>query len=135
MDEIAVDRNGWINVFPLVEDEDLPPTPSALSSLISARGPSIPLATWHPGEQKRRRVEPPSIGIQHASGPKAVARLADLGHPVPEGWRLLADSPKRGLVLAVPPDAAHEDVLRWLIGAAAALTFVPLTGRWQALVY
>ena len=135
MDEIAASRDGWINIFPVVEDEDRPPTPSALSSLISARGPSIPLATWTPGEQKRRRVEPPSVGIQHAGGPRAVARLVEMGHRVPDGWGLLADSPKRGLVLAVPPDEPNEKVLGWLIGAAAALTDIPLTGKWQALVY
>ena len=54
-----------------------------------ARGPTVPLATWTPGE----------IGIQHAAGQQVVRTLAERGVPVPEEWYVVSDHPKRGLVL------------------------------------
>jgi hypothetical protein len=75
------------------------------------------------------------LGILHQSGPKAARALAESGVAVPEGWVVLSDHPRRGLVVAVHPDSAPLDVLDWLLRAGAALTRVPLTGAWQAAVY
>ncbi len=81
--ELATSRRGWVNFEPEVDpDHDRPPR-SPLAALVTARGPEAPLATWKPGEERRQRVEPTSIGIQHASGPKAVRRLADGGIALP----------------------------------------------------
>lgn len=126
---------GWINLLPAIDDEvDLPPSRS-LFSFLSARGPSIPLATWSAGAPGKRWPGRASIGIQHAAGPKALARLADVGIVRSAGWIKVQDHPRRGLVITVPPDAAHEDVLHWLLSAAHALSTVPLTGDWLARVY
>jgi hypothetical protein len=54
---------------------------------------------------------------------------------VPEGWVVLQDNPRRGLVVAVPPAEDAADVLAWLLDAATALSLVLLTGEWRALVY
>ncbi len=135
MAEMALAHRGWINFQPAVLVDDAPPPPSPLAGLVSGRGPEVPLATWTPGELRRGRSEPPTIGLQHGSGPGARARLADHGRGVPEGWVVLQDHSKRGLVVAVPPAVPHAEVLAWLLGAAGVLATVPLTGRWRAAVY
>jgi hypothetical protein len=48
---------------------------------------------------------------------------------------VLADHPKRGLVIAVHPESPHVEVLDWLLRAATLLTRVPLTGAWQASIH
>jgi hypothetical protein len=135
--------DGWINFQPAVDVDDLPPPRTGLGGLLSGRGPDVPLATWTPGASRRRRgadaepvlVEPPSVGLQHGSGPAAVVRLQAADHPVPDGWVVMQDHAKRGLVVAVPPAVPHEDVLAWLLRAAAILSTVPLDRDWRAAVY
>lgn len=135
MAEIAESHVGWINFEPAVYVEDAPPPRSPLYGLISSRGPDVPVATWTPGEVGRRRVDPPQVGILHPSGPNAKRRLAEAGYPVPEGWVVTQDYGKKGLVVAVPPSVSHEDVLAWLLRATAALSVIPLTGTWRAVIY
>ena len=75
------------------------------------------------------------VGILHAAGARAGGTLAELGHAVPDGWVVLQDFSKKGLVAAVPPSVDHADVVTWLLRAARLLSRVPLTGRWRAVVY
>jgi hypothetical protein len=82
----------------------------------------------------RKDVERDSLGIQHSTGPKVVARLASLDLPLPQGWRWQQDHPRRGLVVRVPADVAHAVQLDWLLRAGAALSIVPLTGEWEARI-
>ncbi|CAN5198418.1 hypothetical protein BH18ACT4_BH18ACT4_09250 [soil metagenome] len=136
MDQLWASRSGWINFRPAVNADDAAPSGSALfGRLFSASGPDVPVATWTPGERRRRGEEPPSVGIQHASVPSAKDRLAEMGRAVPDGWVVLQDHPKRGLVVSVPGDEDRGRVLDWLLGAAAALSVVTLVGGWQAAVY
>ena len=138
MAELDAHHRGWINFQPAVDVEDVPPPRGALGGLLSGRGPEVPLATWTPEGPRRgraQRPEPPTIGVQHAAGPRATATLAALGHPVPNGWVVLDDHAKRGLVVAVPPAVPHAEVVTWLLRGAALLTTIPLTGRWRAAIY
>jgi hypothetical protein len=135
MAELDAQRSGWINVEPAFEEGDEPPPRPSMFGAFSGRGPDVPLATWTPAEQRGRRTEPASVGIQHASGPRAVARLAERGVPVPPGWRLLTDHPRRGLVVAIGDQATHDEVLAWLLAAAEALSNVRLTGRWLVTIH
>jgi len=144
MELMAAGHEGWINFEPAVLIDDVPPPRSGLGALLSGRGPDVPLATWAPGESRKGRsrrsghpghTEPPTVGVQHGSGPGARARLAEGGRAVPDGWVVLQDHSKKGLVVAVPPAAPHADVVDWLLGASALLSQVPLTGRWRAAVY
>jgi len=96
----------------------------------------VPLCTWTPGEVRRRGVEPASVGVQHAAGPKVVRRLAELGAPpVPDGWLVVQDHPKRGLVVRPAVVAGPEAVLSWLLGVGEALCLPPVSGWWTAAVY
>ena len=136
MESIAESGRGWVNFEPAVRVEDVPPPGGGIFALFSGRGPAVPLATWTPPSTPRRgRVEPAMIGLQHPAGAKAKPLLERLGHPVPAGWPVTQDYVKKGMVVAVPPSAAHEDVLRWLLRAATLLADVPLTGQWRAAVY
>jgi hypothetical protein len=114
----------FVNLQPGVDEEEVPPT-SVLGSWVTARGPAVPLATWTPDE----------VGLQHGTGPKALERLAELGHPKPDTWRRVADHPKRGLVLQPPPGEDPAAVLRWLARAAELLCMIDITRPWNATVH
>jgi hypothetical protein len=131
---MLADGSGWLVLDAGVSEEDLPPA-SIFGGLFGASGPEAPELSWVPGARGGRRVEPLSVGIRHAAGPKAKRRLADSGHPVPEGWFVVQDNPRRGLVAQVPDTEAHADVLDWLLRAAGVLAIVPLTGEWRARIF
>jgi len=80
-------------------------------------------------------VKATTVGLQHASGPRVAVRLRDLGAPLPDGWRITQDHPRRGLVAQVPADADDRAVIDWLLRAAVLVCTVPVTGRWSAAVH
>lgn len=127
---------GWVNFEPAVHVEDVPAEGSGAFSLFSGRGPVVPLGTWTPGSVTRRgRTEPAMLGLQHPSGSKAKPVLTELGHAVPDGWVVVQDHVRKGLVVAVPPDVGLDVALEWLLRAARLLSTIPLTGGWRAAVY
>jgi hypothetical protein len=128
------ERDGWINLQPAIErDETGDPGASGLLRVFSASGPRVPLGSWVPPPRRRNGTsEPVSLGLQHAGGPKAVLGLRDRGHPPIEGWRVLADHPRRGFVLAVPDDEDPDVALVWLLRAAAMLAPMELPAAWHA---
>jgi len=117
-----VDGAVFINISPGVDASEVPPR-TALAHLVGNRGPTVPLATWTPGE----------IGIQHMAGQKVTRFLAERGCPVPEAWYVASQHPKRGLVLKTyqsPP----EETLRWLVKASRRLCPLEVVLPWQAVV-
>ena len=141
MAELSAGGRGWINFEPEVPDDTEVPGPG-LFAFMSARGPSVPLATWVPAHANRRgRILPATLGLQHPSGTRAAARLAEKGLERPASWRVTQDHPKRGLVVQVPaPDGgaaggAEAAELEWLLRATELLSMVPPTGWWAAAVY
>jgi len=136
MDAMSEAGEGWVNFEPAVHVEDVPAQGSGTFSFLSGRGPVVPLATWTPGTVTRRgRREPAMLGIQHPAGSKARPLLAELGHPVPEGWVVVQDHVRKGLVVAVPPEVGASEALDWVLRAARTLSTIPLTGEWRAAVY
>jgi hypothetical protein len=131
MIDLAADRSGWLVIDPEVEAGDLAEAPQT-GGIFSGRGPAVPELSWVPGRPGRRGTPPISVGVRHATGPKLVDRLAGYGHPVPDDWDVIDDSPKRGLVARLPDAVDHGEVLAWLLRAGEAVTAVPLTGRWRA---
>jgi hypothetical protein len=134
MDRLGAAHDGWINLLPLIREEDQPPPATGFGTLFSGSVHQVPVCTWAAGTVGRRGIEPDSVGIQHATGTKVVARLVTLGHPVPEGWRWVQDHPRRGLVLRVPVGTAHAEQLTRLLEAGTVLSLVPVTGEWEARV-
>lgn len=134
MTRMTAERRGWANFQPEVPDDvDVPQ--SGLFGVFAARGPAVPLCTWVVESERRGQRRPPSLGIQHSTGTRAAARLSDNGRPVPAGWRVSQDHPRRGLVVDVLAAAEPAAILDWLLVAGAALCPLPLTGWWQAVLY
>jgi hypothetical protein len=127
---------GWVNFEPAVEAEDIAAAGSGTFALFSGRGPVVPLATWTPAKTQRRgRREPAMIGLQHPAGSRAKPLLAELRHPVPDGWIVVQDHVRKGLVVTLPDGVTAAEALDWVIRAARLLSTVPLTGQWRAAVY
>jgi hypothetical protein len=136
MEAVARTGAGWVNFEPAVEVEDVAAAGSGTFALFSGRGPVVPLATWTPARVPRRgRPEPAMIGLQHPAGLKAKPLLAERGHPVPDGWIVVQDHVRKGLVVSLPEGVAAEEALGWVVRAARLLSTVPLTGQWRAAVY
>ena len=146
--QIARARDGWVNIRPRpLEDVDeeqiaeFAPTPPEAPVGLFARWRVVVIeGTWVPGKLGRGGAEDASVGLQHPAGRFAARQLREAGHPVPDGWRIVSDHARRGLVLAVPdgPQGAEthvEEILRWLPGAGAALAPWQVTGRWRAEIH
>ena len=95
-----LDGAAFVNLHPGVDAHEVPPR-SSLAHLFGNRGPTVPLATWTPGE----------IGLQHMAGQRAVRYLAERGVAVPDDWYVVSDHPKRGLVLRGRKHNAHGGFL------------------------
>jgi hypothetical protein len=54
---------------------------------------------------------------------------------VPAGWRIMANHPRRGLVVHVPAEVGDAEVLRWLVDLGEELSAVPTDGKWHAVVF
>lgn len=121
VDSVAsrLDVHSWVNLQPEIEADDAPPEGGGFFGIFSARGPLIPLCTWHPGER--------SAGVQHGTGPKVAPRI-----DVPAGWRVVQDHPRRGLVVRVPAGVSDTEVLRWLVDAGTRLCPVRMGDQWVA---
>ena len=76
-----------------------------------------------------------TVGIMHPTGGKAVARLAEAGVTLPEGWLVRQDHARRGLLVRTPVAVSEADVIAWCVRAGAALCRAEMTGRWRAVVY
>ena len=135
MATVQQDGTGWINLEPVIDEEHQPPPPGPFSFLGGSTH-QVPVVTWMPGRrQGDGTAKSTTVGLQHASGPRVAWRLRDLGLPVPEGWKVTQDHPRRGLVAEVPADADNRAVIGWLLRAATTVCQVEMTGRWTAAVH
>lgn len=130
--ELTAAGSGWVNLRPEVDQGHAPPPRSWLALIFSARGEPVPLATWTPPTGPGARG---TLGIEHGAGPQALARLGEHDLGLRPGWLKVSDHPRRGLVVTAPGDSAPDDLLRWLLAAAHALSTVPLSGAWRASIY
>ena len=135
MAEVEATGTGWINVVPVIEEEHEPPPPGPFAFLGGSTH-QVPTVTWVPGKHlPDGTTKPTTVGLQHAAGPHLAWKLRDLGLPLPDGWRITQDHPRRGLVALVPSGADNREVMDWLLRLAAAVCTVPATGRWEASVH
>lgn len=137
-DELAALRDagdGWMNLLPGVyDDADVNP-PTGLFAFFGTRQAPVTMATVMPARRDKRDVEGMTVGLMHPTGAKSIARLAEAGVAVPDGWVVRQDHARRGLVLRASPGAAPEDIVAWCVQAGTALCRVDMTGQWQAVVY
>jgi len=128
--------DGWVNLLPGIDEEtvDMEP-PSGLFAFFGNRAPPVSMATVLPARPDRRDREGMTVGLMHPTGAKAVARLAEAGIALPDGWALRQDHVRRGLVARTPVDADEAEVVEWCVRAGTALCRAEMTGRWRAVVY
>jgi hypothetical protein len=135
MARLATAGDGWINLIPTLTDDEEVPTSLGFFTMLSGGGSNVTMCTWIPGRLDPRGQSQPSLGINHVTGRRAVAALRSVGVPVPETWFVEQDHPRRGLVVRLPADEVHEEVLVWAIRAVGALgTPGPIKG-WLADIY
>lgn len=127
--------SGWVNLLPGIPEDAKPDAPAGIFAFFGTRAPAVTMATIMPPKKERRASEGLSVGLMHPTGAKAVARLTSVGVPLPEGWIVRQDHPRRGIVLQTPPDVAEADVIAWCISAGTALCRAEMTGEWRAVVY
>ena len=127
------DGSGWMNVQPVVADEDRPPE-SPVFKLFTAKGPAVPLGTWVPGHHHRGKWQPASVGVQHAGGRYAARLLEERGVAEPSGWNRRQDHIKRGLVYELPEEQDPRVALEFLVDAMSQLVAFALSDRWLAFV-
>lgn len=129
-------RAGWVNLFPEVDEaEAAAVTPSAVGAIFRAPGPPIPQATLMAPTDGRRGPKPAQLGMTHGVGTAVVRRLAAEGLTLPEGWKVVQDHVRRGLVVRLedPPDV--DRVLTWALRAGTLLCPIATTGGWLAEVH
>ncbi len=125
---------GWVNLEPEVPEDSARLHQGG--NLFSNRGPAVPLCTWTaPHRDRRGRWGPIAMGVQHATGGRARARLDQVRLEIPAGWAVRADHPKRGLVVELDADSELAMALDWLLATGEALATVALSGRWHASVH
>lgn len=134
---LAAAHDGWMNLLPGVPEEDVPaPSVGPFTALFGSGDPPVSMCTWMPpGGPGTRRAGVETVGIMHARGRGAVAQIASAGAAVPPGWTVRQDHVKRGLIVHPASGTSHGAVLAWMIAAGAALSTIPLTGRWKARFY
>lgn len=132
---LVADESGWVNVAPLLAREDLPPR-HLITALFSAKGPLLPVATFVPGTRGRAgQVGPSSLGLQHPEGRKVAAVLRARGVTPPDGYRVVSDNPRRGLVLEAQGPGELAEVADWLLVATGAVCPSDFDGWWRAMVF
>jgi hypothetical protein len=128
--------SGWINLMPGIDEEASDVHPRAgLFAFFGNNAAPVTMTTLMPPKKERRDAEGLTVGIMHPTGGKAVARLAEAGVVVPDGWVVRQDHARRGLLVQTPVAVEEPDVLDWSVRAGAALCRAEMTGRWRAVVY
>lgn len=128
--------SGWVNLMPGIDEDAVAVEPQAgLFAFFGNRAPPVTMATIMPPKRDRRDSEGLTVGLMHPTGAKAVARLAEVGVTVPDGWVVRQDHVRRGLVVRTPVAQAEMDVIAWCVRAGTALCRAEMTGRWRAVVY
>ena len=128
--------SGWINLMPGIDEEASEVHPRAgLFAFFGNNSAPVTMTTLMPPKKERRDTEGLTVGMMHPTGGKAVARLAEAGVRIPDGWVVRQDHARRGLLVQTPVGVGEFDVLEWSVRAGTALCRAEMTGRWRAVVY
>ena len=128
--------SGWVNLMPGIDEEATDVHPRAgLFAFFGNQAAPVTMTTVMPPKKDRRDTEGLTVGIMHPTGGKAVARLAEAGVTLPDGWLVRQDHARRGLLVRTPVTVSEDDVIAWCVRAGTALCRAEMTGGWQAVVY
>jgi hypothetical protein len=128
--------SGWVNLMPGIDEEASDVHPRAgLFAFFGNTAAPVTMTTVMPPKKDRSATEGVTVGIMHPTGGKALARLAEAGVPLPDGWVLRQDHARRGLLVRTPVDVGDAAVIDWSVRAGTALCRAEMTGRWRAVVY
>ena len=128
--------DGWINLMPGIDEEASDVHPRAgLFAFFGNNAAPVTMTTLMPPKKDRSETEGVTVGLMHPTGGRAVARLAEAGASVPDGWVVRQDHARRGLLLRTPVAASELDITAWSVRAGTALCRAEMTGRWRAVVY
>lgn len=134
MRTLAVNRDGWVNIKPLVDEDKLPDRPGGFG-IFSGGLPALPIGTWMPPEERRGKLRPGSIGLQHPVSRKVASRLVGAGVIAPPEWKGVQDNARRGVVIEVPETAEAEQILDWILGAIIELSPIELEDLFAADIH
>ncbi len=133
---IAERAGGWMNLLPEVEEEEAAAvTPSPVAALFRAPGPPIPQATLIAPTAGKRGVKPAQLGLTHGVGHRVLGRLASEGLGRPDGWTVVQDHVRRGVVLNLADPLDPAVMVDWALRASQLLCPIPTTGAWLAEVH
>jgi len=135
MARLADAGDGWINLIPKIGDDYEGPTSLRFLTLVGAGASGVTMCTWIPASHDRHGRSQASLGITHVTGRRALPELHSPAAPIPERWLVEQDHPRRGLILRVPADEPHEQVLMWALRAVGTLSTPRDIRRWRADIY
>ena len=126
--EWVLTRGGWVNLAPGLGEDLAQFVPGKGIFSLLAGAPAKPFAEVSivPGKVFQ-------IGVQHGLGRLGLAGLAERGCSLPEGWRLLQDHARRGLIVAPSVDPQH--IAQWVVDALRGLSAIPAQATWTAMVF
>lgn len=145
VDQLRSTRSGWVNLSPMIPEDQRRRPPSILGRVFSARGPDAPMATISAGHERRDgSVGPTSVGLVHLLRERLRPWLFEHELATPAEWQLKQDNPMRGAVWEVPAEAPTEPMVAHLmamataldrIGAGEANAFDPTLRTWMAEIH
>ena len=137
MARLALAGDGWINLIPKIADDFEGPTSLGFLTLVGAGASGVTMCTWIPASHDNRKEgSRASLGITHVTGRRALPVLNySSAAPTPETWLVEQDHPRRGLILRVPADEPHEQLLVWALQAVGVLSAPRDIRRWRADIY
>jgi hypothetical protein len=135
MATISSAGEGWINLLPGIDSDDAPPPPTGIAAILAPRTPGAVMSTWAPPGSSHHQPHGATVGILHSAGRFAARQLVGLGAPVPEGWVIRQDNPRRGLIVVAPTGTTDQEVLDWTIAATTALCTLEISGDWLAEIF
>lgn len=127
--------DGWVNLLPGIDEEQAPTAPTGLTALLAPRLAGVVMGTWAPPTTTRQGPQGATVGILHSAGRFAARQLTTLGAPVPQGWIVRQDNPRRGLIVVASAGSTDDEVLSWTIAATTALCAYSMTGDWCADIF
>ncbi|MGI9622029.1 MAG: hypothetical protein ACR2PK_04260 [Acidimicrobiales bacterium] len=117
----ASDGRRWMNIVPDANEDEIH-TGTLFWRVFSSRGPVIPQVTWVPQHEGRNGLEPAQLGVAHATGRRALDRLADRGVRPPPGFQVIQDHQKRGVVFVLEAGVDNSKIVEFAMGAIRELS-------------